>query len=76
MGLPVVVTETSGDALQFVEPEVSGLVVPTENAGALAQAIDRLASDEALRQRLGRASRERVERCSIEPVMAAWEALL
>ena len=52
-GLPVVAAETGG-ALEIVTPE-TGLVVPADNAPALAGALRTLATDPALRARLGAA---------------------
>ena len=76
MGLPAIVTEACGGALDYVEAEVSGLVVPAEDPDALGRAIDRLAQDEALRRRLGQAGRARVEACKLERAMPAWNAIL
>ena len=43
-----------------VPPGQSGLVVPVRDAGALAEAIERLYRNPDLRQRLGKAARERI----------------
>jgi len=59
-GVPVVVSRTGGLA-DVVEHDVSGLLVPPEDAGALGVAIGRLLRDEPLRARMGQAARERVE---------------
>jgi len=59
-GLAVVATRISGIP-ELVEDEVGGLLVPERQAQALADAIQRLADDESLRERLGRAARTRVE---------------
>jgi glycosyltransferase involved in cell wall biosynthesis len=45
---------------ELVEDEVSGLLVPPRDAAAIARALWRLAADPALRERLGRAARNRV----------------
>jgi len=59
-GRPVVVTRVGG--LQcLVEDGVQGFVVPPGDANALKQAVSRLLDDRALRERMGRAARERVE---------------
>lgn len=60
-GLPVVATAISGIP-ELVEAEVSGLLVPSGDPGALADAIERLVRDPELCDRLGRAAREKVER--------------
>lgn len=49
----------------------SGLVVPPADAGALAQAINTLASDEALCLRLGRGARARWEQCFTPEVVGS-----
>ncbi len=57
--LPVVATAISGIP-ELVEDESSGLLVPSGDPEALADALRRLRDDPALRQRLGRAARTRV----------------
>ena len=60
-GLPVVATAISG-VPELVEPDVSGLLVPSGNPRALANALQRLAHDAALRERLGAEGRRTVTR--------------
>ncbi len=61
-GLPVVATEVGGNREALAD---TGILVPPNNAGALAEAILQLRLS-ALRQKLGRAARQRVERFSLE----------
>jgi glycosyltransferase involved in cell wall biosynthesis len=58
MGLPVVATDIRG-CRQVVEHGVNGLLVPPRDAGSLAGALRRLASDPALRAAMGSAGRRR-----------------
>jgi glycosyltransferase involved in cell wall biosynthesis len=59
-GVPLVAT-TGGALPEVVGTDgVTGLLVPPDDAGALAGAIGRLLDDESLRRRLGAAGRERV----------------
>jgi rhamnosyl/mannosyltransferase len=59
-GRPVVSCDV-GTGVAFVnQNEVTGLVVPPKNPRALARAINRLAADPALRERMGEAGRARV----------------
>ncbi|MBK8084919.1 MAG: glycosyltransferase family 4 protein [Devosia sp.] len=60
-GIAVVATAVGGIP-ELVETEVTGLLCPAGDARALAAAVDRLATDRALRLRLGQAGRARVER--------------
>jgi glycosyltransferase involved in cell wall biosynthesis len=59
-GLPVVATRVGGIP-DVVTPE-TGILVPPEDAEALARAMARLASDRSLRERMGRAAKERYEK--------------
>ncbi|MFL5537386.1 MAG: glycosyltransferase, partial [Longimicrobiaceae bacterium] len=59
-GVPVVNTALD-TGVPFVSPHgVTGLTVPPADAEALADALSRILDDAALRERLGRAGRERV----------------
>ncbi|GIS13426.1 MAG: hypothetical protein CM15mP116_00090 [Synechococcus sp.] len=49
VGLAVVVTDASPGPLEVVEAGVSGLVVPSDEPAALADALDRLAAQPQLR---------------------------
>jgi len=55
-GLPLVTTDATG-CREAVEPGKNGLLVPPRDAGALADALERLAGDEDLRRRFGARSR-------------------
>jgi glycosyltransferase involved in cell wall biosynthesis len=75
-GLPVVVSDGAPGPLELVEDGVTGLVVPVNDATALAQALRRLARDRELRRRLGEAARERVSEYDLPRALAAWETAL
>jgi starch synthase len=77
-GLPLVAADAYGipDILERGELD-GGVVVPRQDAQALAAALGRLVDDEALRLELGRRARERVERSfSLEAVGAELGAVL
>lgn len=59
VGLPVVATRVGGNP-ELVDDGTTGQLVPVRDAGALAQAIGRYASDERLRRDHGAAGRKRV----------------
>jgi glycosyltransferase involved in cell wall biosynthesis len=60
MGRPLVATDVPG-CREIARDGVNALLVPADDARALAQALERLAGDAALRQRFGAASRALVE---------------
>ena len=59
-GRPLVATDVPG-CREIARQDVNALLVPLEDAEALADAIDRLALDPQLRLKFGKASRELVE---------------
>jgi glycosyltransferase involved in cell wall biosynthesis len=56
---PLIVTDVPG-CRHFVRNGIEGLVVPPEDAAALAEALRLLASDRGLRERMGAAARSRL----------------
>ncbi|MBI4342081.1 MAG: lipopolysaccharide heptosyltransferase II [Candidatus Omnitrophica bacterium] len=60
VGRPVIASRIGGMA-DLVEPERTGLLVPPNDPQALAEAIERMITDEALRHRCVAAARRRVE---------------
>lgn len=75
-GLPAVSFDCPSGPAEIVRPQVDGLLVPPDDVAALAAAMDRLMSDEALRRRMGDRGREVVERFSAERIFARWEEIL
>ncbi len=57
---PVVTTDAPG-CREIVQDGVNGFLVPVRNAAALAEALQKLIEDPALRAEMGRRGRERVE---------------
>ena len=74
-GKACIATDVPGSR-DIIENEVSGLLVPPEDAEALGDAIRRLAESPDLRQQLGHQARRRVEQhFTIEHEVAAHEQL-
>lgn len=76
VGLPVVVSDASGGALEIVEDKVSGRVVPVGNSEALASAMEGLVQNPSERIRLGRSGQKKVSSLSPEKVYGQWMKLL
>ena len=76
VGLAVVVTDASPGPLEVVEAGVTGLVVPSDEPAALADALDRLAAQPQLRERLGSAAREALRQSDWPVVGPIWESLV
>ena len=74
-GLPVIASDTGGYR-DFVIPEETGLLVPVRDVDALARAIQRLAADATLRQRLGVGARRRVEPFDAQVVLEQFAELI
>ena len=75
-GLAVVVTDASPGPLEVVVNGVSGLVVPSDDPSALADALDRLAADPPLRERLGVVARDTLRQSDWPVVGPIWESLV
>lgn len=79
-GLPVIATDAVGCVDDLVKPGVTGLIVPAGNSAALAEAMQRLASDSELRRAFGAAARERIQPWTLkyeaECVSRAWQEVL
>jgi glycosyltransferase involved in cell wall biosynthesis len=75
-GRPVITTDVPSGVREVNHPGVTGLEVPMRDVGALADAMRTLAEDSELRDRLGRAGRERVrQRFSLAAMTDAHLAL-
>lgn len=75
-GLPVAATNCDFGPAELITPEETGLLVAPDDVDALAQGIDRLLSDAALRTKLGRAASLSVKRFEPARVFALWDHLL
>ncbi len=75
-GLPIVAAASQGPAA-LIRDGADGLLTPVDDAGALAEAVNRLLGDAKLRARLASAGAERVAaEFSEAAVVERWKALL
>lgn len=75
-GLPVLSTDCDFGPREMIKDGVSGLLVPHNDAAALAGGLARLVGDAALRARLGAAAKERAAAFALPPITQRWEALI
>jgi len=71
-GLPSIVTDING-CNEIIGEGVNGLIVPPKDESALARAMERMITDEALRSRCGAGARERIVTRYQQQVV--WDAL-
>jgi glycosyltransferase involved in cell wall biosynthesis len=74
LGLPVVAADAGGPA-EIINDGVDGLLYPMADASALADRLQRLASDDGLRQRLGEGGRARSALFAPDVVAPAVQAV-
>ncbi len=67
-GLPVVATDVGGNS-EMVRHEVNGLLIPSENAPALASALDRIITDEAERREFASVSKASISPFTVEVML-------
>ena len=73
LGLPVIATDVpSGGTEELMKDGVNGLVIPAGDQAALEHAMDRLLSDPAYADRLGREAAKIQERLAPERVNPMW----
>ena len=75
-GLPVIVTDCPWGPGEIVRHDVDGWLVPPEDVAALAEGLDLLMGDPALRERLAAAAQRNVRRFGRAHVMALWDELV
>ena len=77
LGLPVICTDCpAGGAAMVIENGVNGLLVPVGDASALAVAMNIVADNHELAQRISRQAKEVANRFSSESIGRMWERVL
>lgn len=76
-GLPVLACDCSFGPREMVRDSVDGMLVPAEDAHALAKGLRRLMDDHALRERLSIMAKQRATDCfGNDRIMAQWDRLI
>ena len=75
-GLPVVAFNCAFGPAEMISHGENGLLIDDGNVAALADALDTLMDNGALRARLGAAARAGAGRFALDRIIAQWEALL
>lgn len=74
--LPVLATNCCAGVREYARNGECALLVPPEDVGALAQGLERLLTDAALRQRLSRQGPARVEPLDLSTAVASYETAI
>jgi len=75
-GLACVSFDCPSGPAELIRDGENGLLVPAENVDGLAAAMDRVADDAALRERLGREAVHIIETLGLPGIVDRWEAAL
>jgi glycosyltransferase involved in cell wall biosynthesis len=75
-GVPVISTNCAAGPPEVLENGRSGLLVPVDDAEALASAMERVATDEPLRRQLIAAGHARVEDFDVSRIARQWEMMI
>lgn len=75
-GLPAVSFDIESGPREIIRHEVDGLLIPPEDVGVLASAMQRLMNDAELRQQLAAHAAKVTERFSPERFFQQWDAVL
>jgi glycosyltransferase involved in cell wall biosynthesis len=75
LGVPVISTDCKSGPSELIRSADEGILVPVEDAQALARAMRQLSEDAPLRQRLAAAAKARTAELSPERIAKQWLAL-
>ena len=76
LGLPVIATDCRSGPGEILKQGEYGLLVPTEDSGAMAEAILKVLSERPLRKRLSDLSIKRAEDFNPEKAFSHWEDII
>ncbi|KUL42613.1 glycosyl transferase [Streptomyces sp. NRRL F-4489] len=73
--VPCVAFDVAPGVREIITDGTDGLLAPPGNVTEFARHLDTLMSDKELRDRMGEAARENIQRFSTDEIVARWEAL-
>lgn len=76
LGIPVLATDCSPGVREYLDDGWAGLLVPPGDPKALAWGIERLLSNNSLRQEMARRGQERIRQFDLSTAIEAYEKLL
>ena len=71
--LPVIASDASPGPLEYVVNDQTGLVFKSESIGSLSSAIEKMMSDDGVRNRMGKNAKEKVRPFLVANVLPVWE---
>ena len=75
-GLPIASFDCDMGPAEIIEDGKTGILVPPADTDKLAEALDKLMSDEAMRKAFAQESLVSVKRFAVDNIVARWEKLL
>jgi glycosyltransferase involved in cell wall biosynthesis len=76
LGIPVIATDCASGPKRIVRHDVDGLLVRSDDAAALADAMAALMDDEPRRLRLGKHAVDVTKRFEVKRIMGVWESVI
>jgi len=76
LGIPVIATDCASGPKRIVRNDVDGLLVRSDDAPALANAMAALMDDEARRLRLAQHAADVTKRFEVRHIMGMWETVI
>lgn len=73
IGMPVISTDCNFGPRDLVDPNKNGILIPTHDSSALAEAIEMLIKNKSLREKYGAAARKSMQAYDLESVLKMWD---
>ncbi len=75
-GVPSIATDCPSGPAEIIQPGVNGLLVPSDDAVSLSEALDALMADPTVRERLRSRAIQSINRFSAESVLRTWAEVM
>jgi GalNAc-alpha-(1->4)-GalNAc-alpha-(1->3)-diNAcBac-PP-undecaprenol alpha-1,4-N-acetyl-D-galactosaminyltransferase len=76
VGIAPVISDATAGALEYVEDQINGLIVPVEDVDSLANAFFQLIENDTIRRDFGKRSIAKVQHLSLAEVARIWQTTI